>query len=251
MQRFPWGSTGTVGMLHDCMSAMPGPFEPALCQALASQVSAVVDMRRGETLAHTGSTMDFLYVVASGVCKSVMLGEDGAQQVVYFYWPREILELNALAAQRYVTDVIAVTSARLYEIPITRVQSIGQAEPEVLEFLLAHVSERLAEAERSQYMLGSLHSAQRIAFLLLDVLHRLPTHAGGPPEVALPMSRGDLASYLGLAPETISRLLTWFQEQRIIRIGPGRLVQVLEQQRLRELLQGDPRPSPLSRLSRQ
>lgn len=247
MRRQPVDGLPATAFLRDCLSVMPGALEPGLCSRLASEVSAVVDAQRGETLAHTGAPMRALYLLASGACKSVMLGEDGVQQVVYFYWPRELMELNALAGRHFVTDVVAIATSRLYEIPLAGIERLGQDSPDVLESLLSHVSERLAEAERSQYMLGSLRSAQRLAFVFADTLQRVRRDGDAPLLVPMPMRRSELASYLGLAPETVSRLIAWFEEQGIIRALPGHVVEVLAQQRLHDLLRHDAGRSPLSR----
>ncbi len=248
MLRRPPSEALLAEFTRNCAARLPSQPQPELCRSLASQLSAVLELDRGETLAHAGAQLQSLYLLASGAFKSVMLGEDGSQQVVYFYWPGELMELNALAARRYLTDVVAVAPSRVYELPMQRIERLGQLQPRLLESLLEHVSDRLAEAERSQYMLGSLNAAQRMAFLLTDTLQRRE-HAPALPLLPLPMNRGELASYLGIAPETVSRLLGWFRRQGIIRMQPGRVVEVLDAPRMHEILLGEaPGGSPLSAL---
>jgi CRP/FNR family transcriptional regulator len=234
--------------LVDCAGSLPNQVDATLCGPLAPYLHSVLELERGETLAHAGSELASIYLSGSGAFKSVMLGEDGAQQVVYFYWPGELIELSGFAVRRYLTEVVAVAPSRVYEFTLSRIERLGQQDPSVLESLLSHVSDRLAEAEKSQFMLGSLSAVQRMAFLLSDTLQRRE-HAPRAPRLSMPMSRGDLASYLGIAPETVSRLLGWLQQQQVIRMLPGRVVEVLDEARIRAwLLGGTPERSPLSRM---
>lgn len=233
--------------LRECGGVLPNHVGDSLCRRLAPQLSAVLEMEPGETLAHVGGELQSIYIPGNGVFKSVMLGEDGTHQVVYFYWPGELMEFSGLALRRFLTDIVAVVRSRVYAFTLSDIERLGQKDPSVLELLLAHASERLAESEKSQFMLGSLSAAQRVAFLLTDTLQRCE-HMSPTPRLSMPMSRADLASYLGIAPETVSRLLGWFQKEGLIRILPGRIVEVTGEVTIHEILVGAIHfRSPLSR----
>lgn len=228
-----------------CAERLPPSMTDATRAVLTKLVSSVIEVERGDALLHSGTDFKALHLLVEGAFKSLMLGEDGQQQVIHFYWPTELMALEAFSSHRHATDLIALTPALVYEFPLAAIEQASAKNPEFFSSLVQHVSDQLVEAESDQFMLGSLHATQRLAFFL-TTSQRARKQAGLDPDIIdLPMTRKDIGSYLGLTTESVSRLLKWMDTMGIIQVDRRRIT-IREADELRSLLEDTPAMSPLS-----
>ncbi|SAK72229.1 Crp/FNR family transcriptional regulator [Caballeronia hypogeia] len=227
---------------------MDTPIEPANPRAALSALHVRLadadaipfptrSVERGDALYCAGEPLRSLYTVQSGCFKTVAAypsaDDDSAPhtQVTGFHLTDETLGLDGICTGRHESDAIAL------EPSVVRIMPVGILEPLCREYaamqheLLAIMSAEIVRASRLALMLGTMPARERVAAFLLDFSERLEASAdaSGEPaaELQLPMTRGDIGSYLGLELETVSRMLSKLHREGAIGLN-GRAVRIVD-----------------------
>jgi CRP/FNR family transcriptional regulator len=191
--------------------------------AVNSRVRVIHDQDR---IHRAGEPMDAVYRVRSGTVKTSITGRDGEEQVTGFYGPGEWIGLDALGDTRHRSDAVALETVSMCAIPYQQLRDHMSHSPHATRLFVGAVSERLARKERMHLILARDGAARRLAGFLLDLCERRDEVGLDSDHVSLPMSRGEIASYLALAVETVSRLLTRMQRAGTIQVHRNYLVVV-------------------------
>lgn len=174
---------------------------------------------KGETIYAMGDHMDSLFVIHTGRVKIYRLSGTGKEQVLRVLGPGDFLGELSLFSHSSMSDYSeALEAGTMCVIEGARLKALMEKYPLIAFKILEELSQRL---ERTEELLESisLHSAER---RLADTL--LELSAGGS-EIELGLTKGDLASQLGMTPETLSRRLTALQDLGLIRqVGHRRIV---------------------------
>lgn len=180
-------------------------------------VAPLPPMARGATLYRTGDRSRALYAVKSGAMKSVVSTRDGLEQIVGFHLPGELIGFDGVDALHNCT-VVALDRSRVCELPLDKLENLaGQVKG--LQREVYQVMRREISQEQSMLLLLARHTApERLASFLLSLSQRLGRRGFSRQEFELPMSRHDMANYLGLAAETISRLLATLAREHVVEI---------------------------------
>src|SRR6266568_4855226 len=141
-------------------------------------------VRRGENLYYTDDPFHSIYAVRSGFFKSTVLAEDGRDQITGFYMPAEI-SAKVPGLQRQFHKVM---------------------------------SREIVRDQGAMMMLGSMRAEERVAAFLLNLSQRFVARGYSPSDFNLRMTREEIGSFLGLQLETVSRLFSRFQEERLIDV---------------------------------
>lgn len=158
----------------------------------------------GHSLVWEGDQFDTLYAVRSGVLKSMSMDAEGNERVRGFHFPGELIGLDALHGGVHLSSVESLTDSEICELPFSSLDRALQNLPPLRRHLMGLLSRHLAIA-LSQC--GDFTAEQRIAAFLIDMAYRQSPPSTSPP-LRLDMSRRDIANYLRLATETVSRVLT-------------------------------------------
>ncbi len=181
-------------------------------------------VERGETLFHKGDPFHSIYAVKSGAFKTLIPREGQPAQVIGFHLPGELVGTEGIAGAVYPCTARALENSSVCELRLDRLPDAGRP----LEALQRSVIELLGkEVAFNHELIGALvHQTgeQRLAGFLLSLSERLERRGMPGRHFVLSMSRSDIGNYLGLASETVSRLLTRFQKQGLIRIQRRRIV---------------------------
>lgn len=180
--------------------------------------------------------MQALYVVKAGALKSVFLSEDGSEQITGFWLPGDFLGLDALQFQRHQTTAIALERTAVCKIPYRGLEELAAAEPGLHKELFGALCEVMARTQRHRWLLGK-RSSVRLATFLSELAERSSSSYRAVSSVMLSMSRHDIANYLGMAPETISRILSRWARQEIVAIA-GRGISIRAPERLADVACG-------------
>jgi CRP/FNR family transcriptional regulator, nitrogen fixation regulation protein len=158
--------------------------------------------RRGAEIFGEAEPAEYVYQVVDGAVRSYKLLSDGRRQIGAFHLVGDIFGLENGAVHRFTTEAIVDTTVHL--VKRTRLAHVAESDVTITRDLLRMTASNLRHAEDHMLLLGRKTSIERVAAFLLEMDRRL-TAAG---VMALPMSRRDIADYLGLTLETVSRALS-------------------------------------------
>lgn len=162
-----------------------------------------------------GDRFDAIAAVRSGTVKTSRVDREGREQVLGFHFPGEIIGLSAVDGERYPCNAIALDSVRLCRFSFPKISMLAMRLPGLQSQLFRLMSRDIGHAEQ----LSGDHSAdERIAAFLIGISRRLQARGFSPDRFELTMPRTDIANYLRLAPETVSRVLRRIQDEGKIRV---------------------------------
>lgn len=194
-------------------------------------------IERGERLFRIGDPLASVYVARDGAFKTVTLTEEGEEQVVGFHLPGELIGLDALGEGAHRCEAVALASANVCDVPLDQLSAVAAQLPSLQQQLLRVIGHSLNRDLDHLEMLVRRQANERIALFLHGLSERY-RQIGQPSDAfKLPMSREDIARYLGLALETVSRGFTRLQEDEVIAVH-GRRVEILDTDELKRLAHG-------------
>jgi CRP/FNR family transcriptional regulator len=210
----------------------------AVCRSLAGPALDELDalttrirLPAGRGLFDEGDPAEALFTLTEGVVKLFKLLPDGRRQITGFLLPGDLLGLAFLRSYAYGAE--AVTDSLLCRFPRERFMALLERHPALEKELLSRASSELAAAQEQMLLLGRKSARERVASFLLGLARRHPG-AGATP-VPLPMSRYDIADYLGLTIETVSRELQAAKASGLIDMPDRHHFVVLDRQRLADV----------------
>jgi CRP/FNR family transcriptional regulator, anaerobic regulatory protein len=158
-----------------------------------------------ETLFTAGDPADDVFQVASGVLLSYKLLADGRRQVLDFLHPGDLIGLVPTPHFPYGVD--AVTRATLMVFPRAVIEARRKAVPELSSHLLVVAREEVLALQERALCLGRRNALERLGCFLAQQERRTRAHDPHGDAVLVPMTRADIADYLGITHETVSRTL--------------------------------------------
>ena len=231
---------GLVGL---CLPAAVGVDELTRLDTL------IADKRRiepGRTLYRQGSNATALHVVRAGSFKSTVTDDDGSVRVIGFHYPGDILGLDSLGGGRHRSTAHAMERSNVCEVPYDRLLQVAAQIPGLQRQLLKIVAREIDHDLEHVMELGSGQAVQRLAMFVLSLSDRYRRLSRDPMRLRLPMSRGDLANYLGLALETVSRLFSRLAVAGVVEVQ-ARSVRVLDFDALERLCREPTDETPAAR----
>lgn len=175
-------------------------------------------VRRGEYLYRGGADFQALYVVRAGAFKTVLLTEDGREQVTGFHMAGEVLGLDAIGSDVYAGDAVALEDSDVAEIPFAALEERAAREPALQRELWRMLASEIQRERTLMVLLGSMRAEERLAAFLLNLSQRMAARGFSANRFVLRMTREEIGSLLGLKLETVSRLLSRFQTEGLIMV---------------------------------
>ncbi|MCL4800831.1 MAG: Crp/Fnr family transcriptional regulator [Burkholderiales bacterium] len=191
---------------------------------LADVRFAVRRCRAGQPLVRNGDPFRSMYAVRHGVFKQVAMNAGGAEQVVAFPMAGDVIGADGIDAGVHHADITALSEAEVAILPLAQLNRVGREFPGAGLLLSRIFGKELSRALEGMWMLGILSATARVALFLDRLSARLGS--GGAPRLAfdLPMTRAEIASFLGLSVETVSRVLGALAGTGIIEVDHRRIV---------------------------
>ena len=214
--------------LH-CVSLVP--VFAALSEEDRHRVAAVARTRRlgRHDMIFVPGDRPGLHIVHSGQVKTYRLTDTGGEQLVRIVGPGDFLGETALFTSIEADDFAeAIQPSEVCSIGRVEMHDLLERSPGVALDLLEALAGRLHVAERQLSSMSGLSVGERLAQHLLE-----QSDAAGATTYRLSSSKKDLAAYLGTTPETLSRRLATMQHRGLVRLGPGRTVEILDADGLR------------------
>ena len=175
----------------------------------------------------TGDKAEKLFVIHKGKVKITRFSEAGKEQVIRVLGPGEFMgELSLFVHEPLIDNAEALEKTTVCVIDGDKLKRLMGKYPSIALKVLEELSTRLGKAENLIEHLGIHDVETRIVETLLGL-------ANGSGEVVLKMSKGDLASHIGMSQETLSRKLSYFQDKGWIKLVGHRKIIILDEEGLK------------------
>jgi len=177
-----------------------------------------------------------IYAVRGGCFKTYLVDDAGKEQVLGFHLPGELIGLDAIWPEKHQCNAVALDTASVCELPFGEITRLASRIPSLQQTMFRLLSRDIGD---SHTLAGDLTAEQRIAAFLLSLASRLKARGYSESRLTLAMPRRDIANFLRLATETVSRVFTRFEKDGLIGVD-RRDVELLEIEKLRKLSHQSP-----------
>ncbi|MFN7182854.1 MAG: helix-turn-helix domain-containing protein [Thermomonas haemolytica] len=168
-----------------------------------------------------------MYVASEGSFKTVVVTSGGEEHVLGFHLPGELFGLDAVGSGQHRCEAVALGEARVCELPFSQLAAVAARLPSLQRQLLRIMGQSADLDHDHVEVLARRQASERIALFLHGLGERLRRIGRPADDVQLPMSRDEIARYLGLALETVSRGFSRLHEDGVIEVR-GRRVRILD-----------------------
>lgn len=216
--------------------AICAALEPAELERLNSIV-VEVNLDPGQAVFYERDSADFTFNVTVGLVRMSKMLSDGRRQITGFLFPGDFLGFSFRDVYAYTAE--AVTRVRLCRFPRRQLTTLFHEIPKLEQRMLSVASNEIEAAQDQMLLLGRKHARERLASLLLMLDERARKRGEPSQYLELPMNRTDIADFLGLTIETVSRQITRLRKAGIVELEQNRLLVVPDMGRLRAACEVD------------
>lgn len=225
--------------LHFCSTCafssacLDSGYDKSKLRELHVLVEHVGPFREGEHIFREGDEFKAIAGIRAGTVKTYVTDLEGREQVQGFYLPGEVIGLNGISRSRYPCNVVALDTVLLCRFSFPKMATLAARMPELQLQLFRLLSEDIGKAT---LLAGDFAADERVAAFLLLLSRRYVARGLSGRLFRLTMSRTDIANYLRLAPETVSRIFKRLQTNGLIRVD-RRELEILDADALGQLAQ--------------
>ena len=216
--------------------------ELSICAALEPHeleefelLSRNMDVDARTTLFSEDDVANHVFNITQGIVRLYKLLSDGRRQIVGFALPGDFLGLSLMEA--YSVSADAVTHVTTCKFPRKTFSDFLEHHPRLMRRLHEMASHELSLAQEQMVLLGRHNADERIAIFLLNLSERYQRIGESAITLQLPMSRQDIADYLGLTIETVSRTFSRLAKAKLIVVVPDG-VRLLDTEAIHRLAHG-------------
>jgi CRP-like cAMP-binding protein len=199
-------------------------------QALLAVISTVVRFKRRERIYAEGDRAYAVFNIINGVVKSCQTLPDGREHIVSFLFADDLIGLAQNGV--YLNSAEAVTAATLYRIPTAPLEARLRNHPGLDFQVISKLCHELREAQRHAVLLSQQHAIAKVGLFLQMLETHQAARGESIGEVYLQMTRRDIASYVGITPEAVTRSLRDLVNRGAITLRDRRHVQIINRARL-------------------
>lgn len=175
-------------------------------------------LHRHEKLVSDGDAFNALYIVRSGAIKTYKTTESGEEQIIDFCLPGDVIGLDAIHTGRFHCHAVALDTSSVCALDFTEIERLCDRSPAFRRAFFKRMSASILRNENFLVTLGTRDAYQRLAAFLVSLAEYHASQGYSRLEFTLPMSRADIADYLNLAVETVSRLFSRLQSAKCVRV---------------------------------
>ena len=194
-------------------------------------VEHVGPLHAGQHLFREGDPFEAIAAVRAGTVKTYAIDSDGHEHVLGFHLPGEVIGLNAIDGESYPCNAVALDTVMLCRFSFPKISVLAARLPGLQQHLFRLMSRDIGSASQ---LAGDWSADQRMAAFLVGLSRRLAARGFSADRFQLTMARTDIANYLRLAPETVSRVLKRFEGDGLLKID-RREVELVARERLQVL----------------
>lgn len=199
-------------------------------------IAQTIEYAARDSIIDEGEAADFLFNVTGGMVQLYKLLPDGRRQVTGFLGRGDFLGIALNDSYAYSAE--AVNAVSVCRFPRRKLEQLLDELPHLEKRLLGDASNELAQAQDQMVLLGRKTAKEKLVSFLLSLSERQAVNGGEPTRVVVPMGRADIADYLGLTTETVSRTFSALKKAQLIRLEENGVVALPDISGLQDLAEG-------------
>jgi len=211
---------------RDC-SLLDLCFAHSVAESRRDELDSIINRKRpldkDQHLFHAGQNLKTICVVRSGTVKTYQISPDGDEMVTGFHLPGEMIGLDAIGSERHPGFAVALEDSHYCEIPFRDFKNMLDKSQQLNHLMLQLLSADMAEMRELLMVINRMEARARVAVFILNLSRRLGRRGHDANRFRLAMDRRDIANYLGLTIETVSRTLSTMQKDELISVHGKRL----------------------------
>jgi CRP/FNR family transcriptional regulator len=190
-------------------------YDKSRLQELHVLVAHVGPYEEGAHLFREGDAFDAIAAVRAGTVKTYVTDDEGREQVLGFFLPGEVIGLNAISQARYPCNAVALEPVLLCRFSFPNIAALAARMPGLQQQLFRLLSEDIGKAA---LLAGNFSADERLAAFLVSMSRRQAARGFSAIRFRLSMTRTDIANYLRLASESVSRGFSRLQDAGLLRV---------------------------------
>jgi CRP/FNR family nitrogen fixation transcriptional regulator len=184
--------------------------------------------RRGQEICTPAKAAERWYRVVSGAVRWCALRADGRRQIVDLVWPDNFFGFSESVGYDFAVEALMHDTV-VASYPRRRLELLADSDPQVAREIRRIAFNAISRLQSQLVLLGQMNAQEKVGSFLVDMAHRLSDDADN---VVLPISRHDIADYLAISVETVSRTLTSLKERGLIKLVSARNVRIVDRDAL-------------------
>ena len=184
-------------------------------EAIETIIDSHIMIEKNQTVFEAGATFQNLYTVHSGMFKSVYLTHQGDERIVDIFIPGQVMGFDGIHRGKYKTTVKAVSSGSYCVIPFYPLQELAMKHKDIQNRVLKMMSEKIIQFEISH---SEYNAKQKLVSFVKEVSDLYYSRGFSASQFPFQISQRDLANYLGLAEETLSRTFTKLKKNDVLAL---------------------------------
>ncbi|MEE9447652.1 MAG: cyclic nucleotide-binding domain-containing protein [Arenicellales bacterium] len=197
---------------------LPSNLSVAEITVLEANIHTGVKINKGDAIYTAGERFTGLYAVKSGSFKSVIATSQGDEQIVGFHMPGELLGFDGFDSS-HANTTVALETAMVCKVPEDSLEFLCNNVKGVSTHVHKMVASDVRAHNSALLLIAQKTAEERIVCFLKNVSDRFKKRGFSGSDFSLSMPRGDIANFLGMAPETVSRLFARLEDEEIVRFN--------------------------------
>jgi len=202
-------------------------------RAQLSLIASIVRFKKGNQIYHQADQAGAVFNIISGVVKTYRTMPDKAEHITAFLFADDLFGLTEEG--RYVNSAKAVTAVTAYRIPIAALEARLRKDATLEFHVICKLCHQLRETQRHAVLLGRRNALAKVATFIQMLEQVQAAGDESTRELNLPMSRSDIADYVGMSLETVSRSLRTLERRRIVDFRGRHQARILDHRQLETL----------------
>ena len=214
---------------------LPSSMSVEEVERLDEIVQKRLKVKKKDTLFKLNQDFEGIYAIKSGSFKTFISDDSGNEQITGFYIQGEIIGLDGFASDRHLTSAVALEDSYLCVLKKEQIEDIANDFSPLQKQLQKILSREIVRENHLMLLLGNMNADQKVAAFLSNLSNRQKEIRQSHDELNLKMTREDIACYLGIKNETVSRVMKRLSDSKVISID-NKNIKILNHQQLVEII---------------
>lgn len=193
-------------------------------------------IQKGQTLFNAGESLNSLFAIRAGTIKTYTITENGEEQITGFHLPGDLVGFDAIVTNQHPSFAQALETSMVCEIPFEVLDELSGKMPKLRQQIMRLMSCEIKSDQDVLLLLSQKNAEQRLAAFILNLSKRFSERGLSSKEFRLSMTRGEIANYLGLTVETVSRLFGRLQSNNLLLVK-GKFIEIQDLEQLEAIAQ--------------